>query len=95
MRLYYLVVASVSGVEKETSDEVGVGAGGVRNTESSSSSIRWGVVSNLGVIVMIMVMMVIIMMVIIMMVGMTMMMMTMMMMMMVISPSCGDSVRVI
>ena len=80
MQLYYLVVASVSVVEKETSDEVGEGAGGVRNTESLSSSIRWGVVSNLGVIVMIMVMMVIIMMLVMM----IMMMMKMMMMMMVI-----------
>ena len=36
------MVASVSVVEKETSNEVGVGGGGVRNTESLSSSIRWG-----------------------------------------------------
>ena len=91
MRLFYLVVASVTVVEKDTSNEVGVGGGRVRNTESSSSSIRWGVVLNLGVIVMIMVMMVIIMMVIIMMLVM---MMMMMMMTMVLSPSCGDSVRV-
>ena len=91
MRLFYLVVAIVSVVEKDTSNEVGVGGGGVRNTESKSSSIRWDVVSNLGVIVMIMVMMVIIMMVIIIMVVM---MMMMMMMTMVISPSCGDRVGV-